>query len=407
MTLGDAKNFWSLQPVKCPPVPARRGQDVKAANAIDSFILARLDKAGLTPLPAADNRTLIRRATYDLTGLPPPPEEVERFLNDDTPDAFSRVVDRLLASPQYGEQWGRHWLDLVRYADTAGENSDHPLPHAWRYRNWVIAAFNRDMPYDAFVRDQLAGDILASEGPPAAYRDHVVATGYLAIARRFGHDIDKDMYLTHEDVIDTTGKVFLGLTIGFARCHAHKYDPISAEDYYALYGILESTQFSFPGCEPNPMPRDLVPLTPAGVWAKIQKPYERQLADFDAKLAKIRDEQAALSKRSSGAVPASAHVLAEGAIDDGGSQAVSAVDGKKPISSTLKWGGWCDLWCLRGAITVPTARSSSGKIDESSGARRHWSLTRDAMRELLAGNPQPDSLGGARRRGISSMHEAA
>ena len=120
------------------------------------------------------------------------------------------MVDRLLASPHYGERWGRHWLDLARYADTAGENTDHPLPHAWRYRNWVIAAFNRDMPYDAFVQDQIAGDILAQRGAAGAYGDRVVATGFLAIARRFGHDIDKDMYLTHEDVIDTLGKVVLG-----------------------------------------------------------------------------------------------------------------------------------------------------------------------------------------------------
>ena len=160
MTLNEAKNFWSLQPLERPSVPARTRREANAGNAIDSFILARLDKAGLSPLPPADKRTLIRRATYDLTGLPPTREEVEQFLIDDAPDAFSRVVDRLLASPRYGEHWGRHWLDLVRYADTAGENTDHPLPHAWKYRNWVIAAFNRDMPYDAFVQHQIAGDIL-------------------------------------------------------------------------------------------------------------------------------------------------------------------------------------------------------------------------------------------------------
>ncbi len=254
----------------------------------------------MTPLPRADKRTLIRRATYDLTGLPPTPEDVDCFLNDDAADAFARVVDRLLDSPHYGEQWGRHWLDLVRYADTAGENTDHPLPHAWRYRNWVIAAFNRDMPYDAFVQDQVAGDILGGEGPPDAYENHMIGTGFLAIARRFGHDIDKDMYLTHEDVIDTMGKVFLGLTIGCARCHAHKYDPISAEDYYALYGILESTRFSFPGCEPKQQPRDLVTLKPPGLWDQIKKPYEQRLAALDARLRKIGDEQAALSKRSAG-----------------------------------------------------------------------------------------------------------
>jgi hypothetical protein len=262
-SLADAKRFWSLQPVKRPGVPVVSRAGCVPGNAIDAFLMARMDTAGLTPFPRADSRTLIRRATYDLIGLPPLPQEVERFLANDSPDAFARVVDRLLASPHYGERWGRHWLDLVRYADTAGENTDHPLPHAWRYRNWVIAAFNRDMPYDEFVREQVAGDILATAGPPHGYADRIVATGFLALARRFGHDIDKDMHLTHEDVIDTVGKVFLGLSIGCARCHAHKYDPISAEDYYALYGIFDSTKFSFPGCEPKQEPRDLVPLVPA------------------------------------------------------------------------------------------------------------------------------------------------
>jgi Protein of unknown function (DUF1553)/Protein of unknown function (DUF1549)/Planctomycete cytochrome C len=278
MSLADAKRFWSLQPVKFPSAPVVAPGRCKSGNAIDAFLTARMDAAGLMPLPPADKRTLIRRATYDLIGLPPLPDEVERFLADDAPDAFARVVDRLLASPHYGERWGRHWLDLVRYADTAGENTDHPLPHAWRYRNWVIAAFNRDMPYDEFVRDQVAGDILAAAGPRETYAGRVVATGFLALARRFGHDIDQDIHLTHEDVIDTLGKVFLGLSLGCARCHAHKYDPISAEDYYALYGIFESTKFSFPGCEPKQQPHDLVPLVPADCRDGANKPGEMAYA---------------------------------------------------------------------------------------------------------------------------------
>ena len=204
---------------------------------------------------AADRRTLLRRVTYDLTGLPPSPEELDAFLADPSPEAFTTVVDRLLASPAYGEKWGRKWLDLVRYADTAGENSDFPVPHAWRYRNWVIDAYNRDLPYDEFLREQIAGDLMA---PPT--RERIIATGYLAVARRFGHDIDKDMHLTYEDLIDTMGKSILGLTIGCARCHNHKYDPVTTRDYYALYGIFASTRFPFPGCEAKQKPRDLVPL---------------------------------------------------------------------------------------------------------------------------------------------------
>jgi Protein of unknown function (DUF1553)/Protein of unknown function (DUF1549)/Planctomycete cytochrome C len=391
MTLSDAKNFWSLQPVKRPSVPGRTRRAANAGNAIDSFVLARLDRAGISPLLPTDKRTLIRRATYDLTGLPPTREELEQFLKDDAEDAFSRVVDRLLASPHYGEHWGRHWLDLVRYADTAGENTDHPLPHAWKYRNWVIAAFNRDMPYDAFVQDQIAGDILAPKAPPSAYEDHIVATGFLAIARRFGHDIDKDMYLTHEDVIDTMGKVFLGMSIGCARCHAHKYDPISAEDYYALYGILESTRFSFPGCEPDPKPRDLVPLKPARLWDQIITPFRKRLAVLDAELRKIDEEQAALPKRRAGAFPGSSRILAQGAIDDSGSQVVSTADGKKLIRLEVEVGQMLELLVTPRGNHGADSTLVEWEIDETDGAKRHWSLTRDAMSDLLIRNPEPGS----------------
>lgn len=176
-------------------------------------------------------------------------------------------IERLLQSPQYGVHWGRHWLDVVRYADTAGENTDRPLPHAWRYRNWVMQSLNADLPFDQFARLQLAGDLLP-EGPGQSRADGIVATGYLAIARRFGHDIDKDIHLMYEDVIDNLGRSFLGLTLGCARCHDHKYDPITAEDYYALYGVFDSTKFSFPGCEPKGQPKDLVPLADAAVVAQ-------------------------------------------------------------------------------------------------------------------------------------------
>ena len=193
-TLEEAKKWWAFQPVTRPVVPTNTHK-----HPVDAFIAAKLAERKLSLSPATDKRTLLRRATYDLTGLPPSPEEVEAFRKDNSPEAFAKVVDRLLASPHYGERWGRHWLDLVRYADTAGENSDHPLPHAWRYRNWVIDSFNRDQPYDEFLREQLAGDILAAQGPPETYASRTIATGSLAMARRFDHDSDKSMHLTHED----------------------------------------------------------------------------------------------------------------------------------------------------------------------------------------------------------------
>ncbi len=237
-----------------------------AKTGVDRFILAQLESAGRKPAPPADRRTLLRRVSYDLTGLAPTPVETAAFENDAGPGALEGVVSRLLASPRYGEQWGRHWLDVVRYADTAGENTDHPLPHAWRYRNWVLRALNDDEPYDQFIRDQVAGNLVAASAPSERATDQVIATGYLAIARRFGHDIDKDMYLTHADTIDTLGKSVLGLSLGCCRCHDHKYDPLSARDYYGLYGIFDSTRFPSPGCEPKQRPRDLVAL-PAGVVA--------------------------------------------------------------------------------------------------------------------------------------------
>ncbi len=209
----DPARHWSFLPVSDPAPPA-----VKAAgwphNDVDRFVLARLESGGLRPTPPAQKHVLLRRATFDLTGLPPTPEQIDAFDRDSSPNAFDKIVDRLLGSPQYGEKWAYHWLDVVRYADTAGENTDHPLPEAWRYRNWVIDAFNHDEPYDQFIREQIAGDLLAKSGPPEKYADRIIATGYLAIARRFGHDITVDMHLTMEDTIGTLGKSVLGLTIG-------------------------------------------------------------------------------------------------------------------------------------------------------------------------------------------------
>ena len=161
LDLAHARDFWSFRPVHVPNSPKVR--DPAWTNSdIDRFIRSKLDDHKLRPVPLADRRTLIRRATYDLTGLPPTPAEIDAFLADRSPEAFSRVIDRLLASPAYGERWGRHWLDVVRYADTAGDNSDYPIPQMYSYRNWVIAAFNADMPYDRFVREQLAGDLMPS-----------------------------------------------------------------------------------------------------------------------------------------------------------------------------------------------------------------------------------------------------
>ena len=257
LTAEEARKWWAFQPVQRSDVP-KSG----FSNHVDAFIAAKLASQKLTFSPAADKRTLIRRATYDLIGLPPTPKEVQSFLEDKSPDAFAKVVDRLLQSPHYGERWGRHWLDVVRYADTAGDTADYPLSEAWRYRNYVIDSFNADKPYDQFLREQIAGDILARKGPKERYAEQVTATGYLALSRRFGFDSENYHHLTIQDSIDTLGQSILGLTTGCARCHDHKFDPVTIRDYYGLYGIFASTRYAFPGSEQKTRYRALAPLAP-------------------------------------------------------------------------------------------------------------------------------------------------
>ncbi len=209
------------------------------------------------PRRPTDARSL-RRATFDLIGLPPTPAEIDAFLADQSPQAFARVVDRLLASPQYGERWGRHWLDVVRYADARDLiqlPAESDFREAWRYRDWVVNAFNRDLPYQEFVRNQVAGDLLPPPRPGGINKDGLVATGLLAIADFVPGDVDKDQMIADyvNDQIDVVSRAFLGLTVACARCHDHKFDPISSEDYYALAGIFFSTRL-IPGPVPGNTP---------------------------------------------------------------------------------------------------------------------------------------------------------
>ncbi len=382
MNAADAKTWWAFQPIAEPPVPMPKD--------IDRFISARLEGAGLETAPLAERRTLIRRATYDLTGLPPTPEEVEAFVGDAAPDAFAKVVERLLASPRYGEKWGRHWLDVARYADTAGENTDRPLPHIWRYRNWVFEAFNRDLPFDEFVRLQLAGDVLRAGESGAAHAEGIVATGYLAVARRFGHDSDKDVHLMHEDVIDNVGKAFLGLSIACARCHDHKFDPVTAQDYYALYGMFASSRFSFPGCEAKGQPRDLATmLTPAEV-VTFKKTWSDRLAQSEPRLKEITAQAQPVRTQLKQDMTAAKRVLAAAKVGEGGS--VTFGEGEKLALDRIA--------VRQGEILqlVVDPRASHGEdstlveweITELGGAARRWSL-RDLLPTLLAGNPAADS----------------
>ena len=195
---------------------------------------------------------MLRRLTYDLVGLPPTPAEITEFhhaARRDLDTAVRELIDRLIESPAYGERWGRHWMDVVRYADTAGDNADYPIPEARKYRDYIIDAFNADMPFDQFICEQIAGDILACQHPSERYAEQIVATGYLALSRRYGTGPYELWHLTLEDTIDTLGRSIMGLTLKCARCHDHKFDPITTEDYYALYGIFASTRFPWAGGE--------------------------------------------------------------------------------------------------------------------------------------------------------------
>jgi hypothetical protein len=272
-----ASRHWAFQPCRCPPLPAVKRIDW-VRNPIDSFILARLEAEEIPPAPEADRATLIRRVGLDLIGLPPTPAEVDAFLADNRPDAYERLVNRLLASPHYGEKWARPWLDLCHYADTDGYLTDQARPFAWRYRQWLVNALNRDLPFDQFTLCQLAGDLLPPAGHGAV--DPLLGTGFLRNTlsnREGGADLEE---FRVEQVVDRAGMVstaWLGLTIGCARCHDHKYDPISQKEFYQFYAFFDAAD------EVNvdaPLPGELGPH-------QARRPeYERKRADLLAPLAK-------------------------------------------------------------------------------------------------------------------------
>jgi hypothetical protein len=227
------KEHWAFQPIKAVPLPKVRNTRWTQAP-VDAFILAKLEEEGITPNAPADKRTLIRRASFDLTGLPPKPEEVEAFVADKSPHAFDRVIERLLNAPQYGERWGRYWLDIARYADTKGYvfEEERRYAFAYTYRDYVIRAFNEDLPFDRFLIEQIAADLL----PPGDDKRPLAALGYLTLGRRFLNN-QSDII---DDRIDVVTRGMLGLTVSCARCHDHKYDPIPTTDYYSLYGVFQS-----------------------------------------------------------------------------------------------------------------------------------------------------------------------
>src|SRR5438132_8908574 len=249
MILAEAKakwkigpDWWSLRALARPPIPATVNH-TWARTPIDAFVLSTLEAKGLQPSSPADRRTLIRRVTFDLHGLPPTPEEMDDFVNDRCPGAYERLIDRLLASPRYGERWGRHWLDVVHYGDTHGYDKDKRRDHAWPYRDYVIRSFNADKPYERFIKEQIAGDVLFPNDP-----EGIIATGFIAAGPWdfVGHvelregtiDKEKTRVLDRDDMVSNTVSTFLSLTVHCARCHDHKFDPIPRREYYGLQAVF-------------------------------------------------------------------------------------------------------------------------------------------------------------------------
>ena len=275
-----AKTHWAYQPVQAPALPTVKDKTKWAKTALDKHVLAKLESKGLEPTPAADKRTLIRRAAYDLTGLPPAPQEVSDFLADSSPDAFAKVVDRLLASPAYGERWGRHWLDVARYADTTGDrnvNAKRPANYAfaWTYRDYVIKAFNEDVPYDRFITEQIAADRVAADD-----RTKLAAMGFLTVGKRFMGNVNEVI----DDRIDVITQGLMGVTAACARCHDHKFDPVSQKDYYALHGIFASSE------EPEEEP------------IIMKRGTEKDFADYQEKIQAIEERIAGITEVEHGKV---------------------------------------------------------------------------------------------------------
>jgi hypothetical protein len=281
----DRDPDWAFRPWRTPTPPSC-DDPAWQGHPIDRFVRARQQRDGVAPVGVADNRTLIRRATFTLTGLPPTPEEVDAFLADDSPDAFARVVDRLLASPHHGEHQARAWLDLARYSDSNGLDENLAFGNAWRYRDWVVKAHNDDLPYDRFVAMQIAGDLLVDD--PQVGIDGHVATGFLALGPRMLAEQDKEKLVldTVDEQVDLVGRTVLGLTLGCARCHDHKFDPIPATDYYAIAGVFRSSK-SFHNFDHVSSWFDREAATPAQVAARQEAERRRDAA------AKAHDEAAA------------------------------------------------------------------------------------------------------------------
>ena len=299
----EARKYWAYQPITKPSAPQVR-ERTWLRNPIDAFILAKLENKGLTPARPAERTALLRRIYYDLTGLPPTPQEVDAYLADKSPDAYEKLIDRLLASPRYGEKWGRHWLDVVRYAETNGYERDGAKPHVWRYRDYVINSFNTDKPFDRFIKEQIAGDELPDLTPEA-----IIATGYYRLGLWDDEPADRDQarFDEFDDIVATTSQAFLAMTMNCARCHDHKIDPIPQKDYYSLLSFFSD----IPRFDLNQDTRSAVAfrdLSPPDVRAS----YEKELIQREAKRAELLAEMKEIEDEAIKKMPAEDQRATEG-----------------------------------------------------------------------------------------------
>jgi hypothetical protein len=339
--VAEGRKHWAFQrPVATAAPPVRRADWPR--SDIDRFLLAGMEAAGVSPVADADRATLIRRLSFDLTGLPPTPEEVRAFVADPSPAAVEGLVDRLLDSPRFGERWARHWLDVARYAESNGKETNVPYPHAWRYRDYVIAAFRDDKPYDLFLREQIAGDLLRAAGP-RDQAEKIVATGFLALGPKGLNDQNPRQF--HMDLvdeqIDVVSQAMLGLTLACARCHDHKFDPVSQRDYYALAGIFLSSEtlYGTYAQQQNLRPSTLLELGPdAGQPASVaplepadMERLRREYAALDEAAAEM--EREALAARRAGAEPTVGNFVRVRAARDRATGARSDLDLFRPDGS--------------------------------------------------------------------------
>ena len=369
------REHWALEAPRAVEVPSVADKSW-ARFGLDAFVLAELEERGLAPAPETDRASWLRRVSFILTGLPPSPEEVEAFLADAAPAAHERVVDRLLASPHYGEKWARHWLDLVRYAETRGHEFDFRIPNAFEYRDWVVRAYNADLPFDDFVREQIAGDLLdpPRKNPEGGWNESVIGTGFWWLGEEVHSPVDlrQDQADRTANKVDVFGKAFLGMTVACARCHDHKFDPILAQDYYALAGIVQSSSFREARFES--MDRD------AEVRTNLERLRSAAIPDLTKDFlmrAKAGLSEAPGYRREAAAARA----------------ALAAADAADPFThfEEYHWGDWSVTGDAFGLRPVPLAELPGDRADlRGRLVSPAFTITRDEIRLLIAGGNQPD-----------------